>query len=214
MPKKFHKEVTPELVNYIETTYYPVYETFDHGHDVNHIEAVIERAFDIAGQVGDVDGNLVYAAAALHDIGIKDGREGHSTHSRKFVEQDENLERFFSKEEISILAEAVEDHSTSRGCEPRNIYGKIVCDADKDLDVETSLLRAYEFTVSYFPDKTEEEWADNVFNHLNYKFGENGIVRFWTGASQQHQFAEQMRKIAMDRSLFDEFLADALANRS
>lgn len=33
------------------------------------------------------------------------------------------------------MKQAVEDHQGSRNQEPRNVYGKIVSDADRDLDV-------------------------------------------------------------------------------
>lgn len=210
---KMRNQVNPELISYIEEIYYPVYATFDGGHDISHIEAVIGRALDIAEQIGNVDIDLVYAAAALHDIGMSIEREGHSTHSKEIVEQDENLRRFFDEEEIRVIGEAVEDHSTSRGCEPRDIYGKIASDADKDLDVSTSLMRAYDFSLRNYPDFTPEEHADRVFEHLNYKFGENGIVRFWTDASEQREFAAHMKEIALDRNAFDDALGKALAER-
>ena len=161
--------IDPKLVSYIESVIFPIYDTFDKGHDLNHIKAVIERALELGDGIDGVDMNIVYAAAALHDIGIQVQRKNHAYYSGVFVRKDEELKDFFNDEETEIIAQAVEDHSTSKGIEPRSIYGKIVCDADKDLDINTSLLRAYEFTKKYFPDYSEEECINNVYEQLNFR---------------------------------------------
>ena len=121
----------------------------------------------------------------MHDIGIKVQRKNHAYYSGQFVRQDKNLKEYFTNEEIEMIAQAVEDHSTSKGIDPRSIYGKIVCDADKDSDMEISLLRAYEYTRSYYPEYTQQECIDNVFEQLNFKFGNEGKMKFWVGNKTQ-----------------------------
>ena len=196
--------LNPKLVEHIKQRVFPIYETFDKGHDVNHITAVINRAFKLAQLFVNLDLNILYASAALHDIGISIQRENHAMLSGIIVITDKSLglNDFFTDDEIEIIAEAVEDHSTSRGLTPRSIYGKIVCDADKDDDVDTSLLRAYEFTKSYYPNYTEEEVLDNVFKQLNKKFGEKGLVKFWINTEEQQEFLKTMNYLASDRRKF------------
>ena len=196
--------LNPKFVEHIKQRVFPVYETFDKGHDVNHITAVINRAFKLAQLFGNLDLNILYASAALHDIGISIQRENHALLSGIIVRTDKSLglKDFFTDDEIEIIAEAVEDHSTSRRLTPRSIYGKIVCDADKDDDVDTSLLRAYEFTKAYYPNYIEEEVLDNVFKQLNKKFGEKGLVKFWINTEEQQEFLKTMNCLASDRRKF------------
>lgn len=195
--------INPELIKYIEEEIFPIYDTFDKGHDLNHIKAVIERALILAKNIDDINMNIVYASSALHDIGIKVQRKNHALYSGLFVEQNPELKNFFDSEEIKIIKEAVEDHSTSKGIEPRSIYGKIVCDADKDNDLETSLLRAYEFTKKYYPDYNDEECMKNVFEQLNFKFGVNGKVRFWINNEEQQEFFNRMKLLANNEEEFN-----------
>lgn len=198
------REINPKLIKYIEKDIFPVYETFDKGHDLTHIKAVIERALEIAKNMENLNIDIVYASAALHDIGIHIQRKDHALYSGMIVEQNQKLRNFFSDEEIIIIKEAVEDHSTSKGIEPRSIYGKITCDADKDNDLETSLLRAYEFTKSYYPNYTEEECINNVFEQLKFKFGKNGKVKFWINNEKQQIFLNSMRELANNEEEFNE----------
>ncbi len=205
-----------DLVNYVEENIFPIYETFDKGHDVNHIKAVIDRALELYSYLNDssININVLYISAALHDIGILVERKNHALHSQEFVLSCGELRNFFSEEEIKIIGEAVADHSTSKGIEPRSIYGKIVCDADKDNDIYTSLMRAYEYTKNYYPDYTEEECINNVYNQLVFKFGESGKVKFWINSDKQIDFKKTMNKIANDKELFLETMKKAIESFS
>ena len=204
------KQLNTEMINYIEKEIFPIYETFDKGHDLSHINAVINRALILAKEFDDLNINIVYAAAALHDIGVKVQRKNHAYYSKIFVEEDNNLKKYFSDDEIEIIADAVEDHSTSKGIEPRSIYGKIICDADKDDDLETSLLRAYEFTKKYYEDYNEEECINNVYNQLKFKFGEEGKVKFWINTKEQQEFLNKMKSLASNKELFDSMMKEII----
>lgn len=201
-----NKIINSELVSYIENDIFPIYEKFDKGHDLNHINAVIKRALSLAKEFDDLDLNIVYAAAALHDIGIQVQRKNHAYYSKLFVEGNQKLKEFFSDDDIKIIADAVEDHSTSKGIEPRTIYGKIVCDADKDDDLEISLLRAYEYTKKYCKEYTEQECISNVHEQLKFKFGEEGKVRFWVNTKEQQAFLKRMKELAQDEEMFNELM--------
>lgn len=210
------KTINPNLVDFMEREIFPIYETFDKDHNLDHIFAVIERAIHIYQSLDteELDINLVYAAAALHDIGVQVERKNHALHSSEFVLGCEALREFFNEEEIMIIANACEDHSTSKGIVPRTIYGKIVCDADKDNDVEISLLRAYEFTKKYFPDFTEEQCLDNVYDQLYLKFGPEGKVKFYVGAPEQAEFLARMQTLALNKELFLETIKEIIKKES
>lgn len=205
-------KIKKEIKDFVETKIFPIYSTFDKGHDLNHITAVIKRALDLYKFLDDdsIDINIVYAAAALHDIGIAVERKNHALHSEEFVLNCDELKNLFTKDEIINIAWAVADHSTSRGIEPRSIYGKIVCDADKDDDLKTSLLRAYEYTKKYYPNFSEEECLENVYNQLVFKFGEEGKVKFWINSDNQEKFKQKMHELATNRELFFQTINEIL----
>ena len=209
------KKINNDLIKYMEDNIFPIYDTFDKGHNLDHIFAVIERAINIYKSLNNpkIDINIVYAAAALHDIGVKVERKNHALHSSEFVLSCQDLRNFFTEEEITIIANACEDHSTSKGIVPRTIYGKIVCDADKDNDVNISLLRAYEFTKKYYPNFTEEQCLDNVYEQLYLKFGPEGKVKFYVGAPEQQEFLQTMQSLALDKNLFIKKMNEVINNK-
>ena len=204
--------IRSEVVDFVYDKLYPIYATFDKGHDVNHIDAVIRRALELYEYLGDetLDINVLYAAAALHDIGIQVQRKGHAQYSQEYVLNCDDLKNLFTPEEIVLIGEAVADHSTSVGREPRSIYGKIVCDADKDDDLETSLLRAYEFSVAYNPDFSLQECLDDTYKHLQEKYGDEGKVKYWINSDKQCEFKEKMHSVALNRELFDQTMVGIL----
>jgi len=207
--------IKPKLKEFIENKVFSIYSTFDKGHDLDHITAVIERAFQLYNFLNDnsIDINLVYASAALHDIGIAVERKNHALHSQEFVINSDELKEIFNKEEILIIAQAVADHSTSKGIEPRSIYGKIVSDADKDDDLETSLLRAYEYTKKYYPNFSEEECLENVYKQLQFKFGEEGKVKFWINSDNQEKFKQKMNELAINKNLYYQTITEILERK-
>ena len=193
------KEIKKELISFIEKKVFPIYATFDKGHDLNHITAVIKRAINLYEFLNDdsIDINVLYASAALHDIGIAVERENHALHSKEFVLKCNELKNIFSQDEIDIIAQAVADHSTSKGIEPRSIYGKIVCDAD-------------EYTKKYFKDYTQQECLENVYKQLVFKFGEKGKVKFWINSPKQEEFKQKMYELAMDKNLYIKTITDII----
>lgn len=54
---------------------------------------------------------------------------------------------YFTKEQRKIIGEAVEDHRASLSYEPRSIYGKIISEADRDLDFYRILERTIYFAI-------------------------------------------------------------------
>ena len=55
------------------------------------------------------------------------------------------------------MKEAVEDHRASASHAPRSIYGKIVAEADRDLEPEHVFRRTIEYGLDHYPKKSKEE---------------------------------------------------------
>ena len=125
------------LVAYIEAEIIPRYAAFDRAHDERHVRTVIERSLALAGQLG-ADADMAYTVAAYHDTGLTAGRERHHTVSGEILAADTALRRWFDEEQIAAMRQAVEDHRASAGAPPRNLYGRIVAEADRLIEPMTS----------------------------------------------------------------------------
>src|SRR5574344_109660 len=144
------------LKNYIEDNILPQYINYDKAHQRDHIEPVIEESLNLAEHFG-VDMDMAYAIGAYHDLGIAEGRESHHIASAKRLLADKELTKWFSDEKLKVMAEAIEDHRVSSKNEPRSIYGKIVAEADRNIDTEIVLRRILQYGIFQFPDLNKEE---------------------------------------------------------
>lgn len=79
--------------------------------------------------------------------------------------------------------------------------------------MRTSLLRAYEYTKKYYPDFSEEECLENVYNQLVFKFGEEGKVKFWINSDNQEKFKQKMHELATNRELFFQTINEILETK-
>ena len=165
----------PELVAYMEETVLPQYQDYEPAHDISHIRTVIENSFRIAAPY-DVDVNMVYAIACYHDLGIRFGRDDHHLTSAKLLLEDQTIQKFFSSEQIVVMKQAIEDHRASSKNPPRSIYGKIVAEADRDLNPRRVISRAIAFAKAHHPNASEEEILSISLNHLSEKYGEGGYL--------------------------------------
>ena len=127
------KNVSLDLMEFIETEILPRYANFDQAHRLSHVNNVIRQSLDLARKIG-ADINMAYAIAAYHDLGLEGPRAIHHVTSGKILLADNRLRRWFSTDKIKIMKEAVEDHRASASHAPRSIYGKIVAEADRELD--------------------------------------------------------------------------------
>ena len=136
-------EVNLDLMSFVETSILPRYTAFGRSHGLSHVQRVIANSLELARRTG-ADINMVYAIAAYHDLGMSGPRAIHHITGGKILAADARLKKWFSPEQITIMREAVEDHRASASHEPRSIYGKIVAEADRDLDPEVVFRRAVE----------------------------------------------------------------------
>lgn len=203
--------INPELKQYIEQEILPRYDSFDAAHRRDHALAVINRSLELCKSF-DTDEQMVYTIAAYHDTGLVEGRENHHTASARIVRQDNNLRRWFSEEQIAIIADATEDHRASAKNEPRSIYGRIVAEADRQIVPHNIIRRTIQYGLTNYPHlDTEGHWARTV-EHLEEKYAEGGYLKLWIADSENGRQLTSLRKIIADkvhlRQIFDRIFTE------
>ena len=199
---------------YIEDNILPQYINYDKAHQCDHIETVIEESLNLADHFG-VDIDMAYAIAAYHDLGIPEGRETHHLTSAKRLLADKELTKWFSDEQLKVMAEAIEDHRASSKHEPRSIYGKIVAEADRNIDTEIVLRRIIQYGISHFPELNKEEQYTRMLGHLHEKYAEGGYIKLWIPESRNAKKLAELRLIIKDdsklRAIYDKIYDSIIA---
>ena len=190
-----------DLVSYIEKEIFPIYDKNEKAHDISHIINVINHAFNISKNY-DVDLNMIYTIASFHDIGHHIDKENHETISADIMSKDENLKKFFNSEELEIIKLAIEDHRASSSRIPRSIYGKIISAADKNLTVEIAITRTYLYSKKYYPEFTHAELYEEIYNHLNEKFGKNGYAKVYVEDEDYNNFKKDLIALLENKEEF------------
>ncbi|MBQ3881038.1 MAG: HD domain-containing protein [Bacteroidales bacterium] len=202
-------DITPSLKEYVEREIIPRYASFDLAHRVDHARSVIRESLSLATYY-DLDPDMVYAIAAYHDTGLCEGRDTHHTVSARIILEDRELERWFTPEQIRIMAEAAEDHRASKKSPPRTIYGRIVAEADRLIDPDTIIRRTIQYSLSHYPSMTREEHFQRVMGHLKEKYGYGGYLHLYIPESPNAGRLDTLRKEIEDPSIirrkFDTFM--------
>ena len=210
---KFNQKIIidPQLKRYIETTIIPKYRKFDGAHQENHAYEVIDNALYLA-KFYDISGNLVYAAAAYHDIGLSKGRDLHHVHGGAMIRADKNLLRWFTSDEIELMARAAEDHRSSNGEEPRDLLGKIISEADRVIDCDRTLERTLSFGISNYPESTKEEQIQRAMNYISEKYGPGGRIKIWISESPNKKNLEELQRLIKNKREFKSRLSEIYDN--
>lgn len=208
--------VEKDLEEYIETEIIPLYRTFDSAHGEAHVRQVIAESLHLAENY-DVNPDMLYVAAACHDTGLTAGREKHHVESGRKIREDKNLLRWFAPEQIETIAQAAEDHRASSAAEPRTIYGKIVAEADRDIDPEKILRRTVQYGLSAYPELSRDEHYARFKKHQLEKYAEGGYLKLWIPESDNAAGLAALRRIIADetelRRQFDKIFEAETANR-
>lgn len=195
------------MKHYIETEILPRYEAFDKAHQRDHADYVIGQSLELAKHY-DVDMDMVYAIAAYHDTGLAVDRKTHHIESGKIVRNDRRLDEWFTPEQIETMAQAVEDHRASNKNEPRSIYGKIVAEADRQIDGMTILRRTIQFGLNHYPELDREGHWERTLEHIYEKYAEGGYLRLWIpespNAIRLREFQSMVKDTILLRKHFDE----------
>ena len=195
--------INVSLKKYIEENLLPQYSKNEKAHNIEHIQYVIRRSFELVKQNDlDVDNDIVYTVAAYHDIGHFLDPKKHEIVSAEIMMKDEKLKEFFSEEELVVIKGAIEDHRASSNHEPRSIYGKIVSSADRNNTVEQCLERSYYYGKRLKPESTDRQLFERAFEHLNLKFGINGYAKFFLKDAEYEKFLDNIRNVLKDKEEF------------
>lgn len=200
-----------DLVEFIETKILPKYAEFDRAHNLEHITRVIRRSIDLVKTTG-ADINMVYTVAAYHDLGMSGPRAIHHLTGGKILASDNRLKKWFSPEQIKIMKEAIEDHRASASRAPRSLYGKIIAEADRDIDVEVVIRRTIQYGLSNYPELNKEGHWNRFKEHLDSKYSVNGYIRLWLPKSPNEKNLNNLRNLISDpprlRETFERIFAE------
>ena len=174
--------VSLDLMEFVEVNILPRYNSFDKAHNLAHVTRVIRRSLDLARRFG-ADINMAYVIAAYHDLGLEGPRA------------DKRLAKWFSPAQVNVMKEAVEDHRASASHAPRSLYGKIVAEADRDLDPEMVIRRTIEFGLGHYPEKTKEDHWQRFMEHMHNKYSSHGYIKLWLPGSDNENKLKQLREL-------------------
>lgn len=194
------QQVSLEIMEFVERQILPRYNTFGESHGLRHVTRVIKNSLRLADVTGaDID--MVYVIAAYHDLGMEGPRAIHHLTSGKILMADARLKKWFNADQLKVMKEAVEDHRASSSRQPRSIYGKIVAEADRDIDVHEIFLRAIQYGKENDPDKTVEEHWERFAQHMDEKYSNNGYIKLWIPNSPNEKALKELRNIIEDKKL-------------
>ena len=191
------------LQRYVEQEIIPQYKAFDAAHREDHARRVVARAMAMKAEPA------VYAAAAMHDLGLAFGREEHHLHSGRIIRECTALRQWFSEADIEQIAQAAEDHRASAKEPPRSELGAIVAEADRDVEPLTIVSRTVQYGLGHYPALDREGHWQRTLQHLDEKYSEHGYIRLWLNDSPNREPLAELRALIRDHSrlrpLFDQY---------
>ena len=195
-----------DLIEFVETQILPQYAAFDKAHNMEHVTRVIRRSLELARKTG-TDLDMVYYIAAYHDLGLSGPRAVHHITGGKILIQDARLKKWFSTDQLVMMKEAVEDHRASASRNPRSIYGKIIAEADRDLEPETVIRRTIQYGLSNYPELDTEGHWQRFMKHMDEKYSINGYIHLWIQGSENERCLNELRQLIVApermRPIFD-----------
>ena len=198
------QDMREELKQYIEGQVIPRYAAFDAAHREDHARSVIARALEM-GRNYDIE--MLYVAAACHDLGLEVDRKTHHLESGRIIRADESLKQWFTPEQTETIAQAAEDHRASAQTPPRSLYGCLVAEADRMIDPYTIILRTVQFGLSHYPELPREGHWQRTLEHLQEKYAEGGYLKLLIPGSPNEEPLARLREIIKDtqrlRPIFD-----------
>jgi len=122
------------------------------------------------------------------------------------------LQRWFSPEEIETIACAAEDHRASSDHDPRSIYGRIVAEADRLIMPEQIIRRTIQYGLAHYPELPREGHWKRTLEHLHEKYAEGGYLKLWIPESPNAARLAELRDIIRDevslRKIFDRIYSE------
>lgn len=209
-----YEGIRENLVSYVLDEIVPRYAEFDPAHKQDHAMTVIDQSMKLldemkswldtqngesAAQWSEMpQREMLFAAAAFHDLGLINGRDRHHLDSGEIIRSDIRLKEWFSPQQIETIAQAAEDHRASGKSAPRSIYGKIVAEADRIIDGETIIRRTVQFGFTHYPDLGRDGHIARAVDHLREKYGRGGYLKLWIPWSDNAQRLSALQDIIAD----------------
>lgn len=184
-------QVSLDLMEFVETQILPRYTAFGDSHGLRHVLRVIRNSMELARITG-ADANMVYTVAAYHDLGLSGPRAIHHVTGGKILQADARLSRWFTPAQIQVMKEAVEDHRASNSRQPRSIYGRIVAEADRDLEPSEIFRRCLQYGLENYPALNREKQWQRFARHMHEKYSRTGYVRLWIPHSPNERYLTQL----------------------
>ena len=185
------------LTVFLENEIIPRYAGFDKAHREDHARAVVARALELSAHY-PVKEEMVFAAAACHDLGLAIDRKTHHLESGRMSREMAPLRRWFTEEEIETIAQAAEDHRASSDHAPRSIYGRIVAEADRLIVPQQIIRRTVQFGLANYPDLEKEGHWQRALAHLHEKYYYGGYLQLWIPESPNAEKLEELRRMISD----------------
>ena len=183
-----------DLVEFIETKILPQYAAFDAAHNMEHVTRVIRHSLELVKVTG-ADVNMVYAIAAYHDLGMSGPRAVHHLTGGKILAADARLKKWFAPEQLKVMREAVEDHRASASHSPRSIYGKIVAEADRDIEKDVVIRRTIQYGLANYPQLDHEGHWKRFKEHMDNKYSKDGYIKLWIPNSPNALRLNELRNL-------------------
>ena len=81
---------------------------------------------------------------------------------------------------------------------PQLLYGRIVSEADRDIDPEEIVKRCVEYGKAHAPELTRQEQLNRAEEHIRQKYGEDGYLHLWLPCSRNEQGLSTPAGVAAD----------------
>ena len=205
-----------DLVEFIETKILRQYAAFDAAHNMEHVTRVIRHSLELVKVTG-ADVNMVYAIAAYHDLGMSGPRAVHHLTGGKILAADARLKKWFSPEQLKVMREAVEDHRASASHSPRSIYGKIVAEADRDIEKDVVIRRTIQYGLANYPQLDHEGHWKRFKEHMDNKYSKDGYIKLWIPNSPNALRLNELRNLIANpaelRKAFERMFSEVSGER-
>ena len=197
-----YTDIRNDIEAYVFDVIVPLYKGFDSAHREDHALTVISQAMELLDRMpegyAEIDREMLFVAAACHDLGLANGRERHHIDSGTIIRSNHKLKEWFSEEQIETIAQAAEDHRASGKSVPRSIYGMLVAEADRVIDGETIIRRTIQFGLNNYPDLDREGHIKRAIGHLKEKYGRGGYLKLWIPWSDNAARLSELQDIIAD----------------
>jgi len=192
-----------KLKSYIENNILQEYKQNDEGHNIEHIEFVLKRAFEINKNY-NLNEDMLYTIVCYHDIACHINRDEHEKLSADRLYSDKRLRDFFSNDQIIEMKEAIEDHRASIEYEPRNIYGKILSSADRKIDIDVYLKASMGFYMKKQPNISNKDLFEESYNFAIKKFGKQGyaVNKMYVKDEKYQNFLQEIQYLIDNKHIF------------